>query len=128
MTAERRDEPGQTLDQAEDALLAAMRASDVEALDKLIAGGLRFTLPDGSIIGKQADLAAHRSGATRFSRIEETERKTAEFSGGGTTETIARTELSDKGQPVEATLRWRRTWQIIDGRWQVVEGSVTPQG
>ncbi|MGW6172131.1 nuclear transport factor 2 family protein [Arthrobacter sp. NPDC055138] len=91
-----------------------MRASDVEALDKLIGDGLRFTLPGGSVIGKHADLEAHRSGATRFSRIEETERKTAECSGGGTTETIARTELSDKGQPIEAMLRWRRTWQLID--------------
>jgi hypothetical protein len=127
MPAERRDESGQTLDQAEDALLDAMRASDVEALDKLIGDGLRFTLPDGSVIGKQADLEAHRSGATRFDRIEETGRRTTEYTGGGSTETIARAALSDNGQPREATLRWRRAWQIIDGRWQVVEGSVTPE-
>lgn len=120
------DELGQTIDQAEDALLAAMRVSDVEALDKLIADGLRFLGPDGAVIDKHTDLEAHRSGATRFSRIEEVERRSSEFRGGGSTETIAKAALSDNGRPIESTLRWRRTWQIIDGRWQVIEGSVTP--
>jgi len=78
-----RDELGQTIDQAEDALLAAMRVSDIEALDRLIGDNLRFTRPDGSVIDKRADLEAHRSGITRFNRIEELERRTLEFNGGG---------------------------------------------
>ena len=39
------------LDDAEDQLFDAMRVSDVNTLDALIADELEFTLPDGSTIG-----------------------------------------------------------------------------
>jgi len=64
-----RDESGHTIDQAEDAIQAAMRASDIAELDLLIADDLVFAGPDGTLIGKAADLEAHRTGATRFARI-----------------------------------------------------------
>src|SRR4051794_27816605 len=103
-----------------------MRVSDVAALDELIDAELVFTLPDGTIVGKEADLEAHRTGATRFERIAEIERRTAEHAGRGSTETIAEAVILNAGRRTEVTLRYERSWHIIDGRWQVIRGSVTP--
>lgn len=48
--------------QHEEALRKAMLASDVAALDSLIADGLIFVGPTGEVFRKQDDLALHRSG------------------------------------------------------------------
>ncbi|GAA1822504.1 nuclear transport factor 2 family protein [Agromyces salentinus] len=115
-----RDDAGRTLDQAEDAIQAAMRASDVD--DLVFAG------PDGKVIGKAADLEAHRSGATRFASIQETHRRTTEVARAGATETTAAATVWNDGRWVDVSLRWTRDWRIIDGRWQVAGGSVTILG
>jgi hypothetical protein len=123
-----RDESGLTIDQAEDAIQAAMQASDTSQLDLLIADELVFAGPDGKLIGKATDLEAHRTGATRFSRLQETRRRTTESGGAGVTETDAVATVWSDGQWVEVGLRWIRDWRIIDGRWQVAGGSVTILG
>jgi ketosteroid isomerase-like protein len=120
------DDVGRSIDQAEDALLAAMQVSDVAALAELIDADLVFTLPDGTNVGKEADLEAHRSGATRFERLTEIERRTTEHAGQGSTETITKAVILQAGERIKATLRYERSWHIIDGRWQVTRGSVTP--
>jgi ketosteroid isomerase-like protein len=121
-----RDARGRSIDEAEDALLAAMRVSDVAALAELIDADLVFTGPDGMILSKEADLEAHGTGAVRFERIAEIERRTTEHAGQGSTETIVEAVILDAGRRVEATLRYERLWRIITGSWQVTQGSVTP--
>jgi len=121
-----RDARGRSIADVEDALLAAMRVSDLDALDELISDRLAFTLPDGSSIGKADDLEAHRSGRTRFLRLEERSRVIRETADGAMTELTAAAELMDGGAQVTAILTWRRTWTLVDDRWQVVEGSVAP--
>jgi len=121
-----RDARGRSIDDVEDALLDAMRSGDIDALDQLIADRLAFVLPDGSSIGKQDDLAAHRSGRTRFMRLDERSRVILETSDGATTELTADAEIVDDGRTVIATLTWRRRWELVGGLWQVVEGSVAP--
>jgi hypothetical protein len=51
----------QTIQQAEQALQKAMLASDLIALDQLLADNLHFVGPDGRVANKAADLAAHQS-------------------------------------------------------------------
>ncbi|WGM21501.1 nuclear transport factor 2 family protein [Paenarthrobacter sp. OM7] len=118
------DNAGRTMDAAEDELLDAMRASDLEALDRLISDDLKFIDPEGTVLTKKADLEAHRTGATNFARIEETNRRTLESDGSGTTDTTARAVLHINGSQIEIQLLWHREWRIIDGRWQVLAGSV----
>lgn len=121
-----RDARHHSLDDAEDQLLDAMRTSDVDTLDALIADELEFTLPDGSTIGKQADLDPHRSGATRFERITEASRHTVESDGSGTTETVVDAVILWAGERIEMSLTYARLWQKVDGHWQVISGSATP--
>lgn len=120
-----RDDRNRTADQAEDLLLDAMRQSDVDALSELLSPDLAFTLIDGSVVGRDADLEAHRSGATRFESLTELERSTREQGGQASTRSRADIVVFDRGNRVEAVLGYERTWAIIDGRWQVVSGSVS---
>ena len=120
------DAHGRSIDDVEDLLLDAMRSSDLEALDAIIADELTFTLPDGAMIGKQADLEAHRTGATRFERISELSRSTSECDGEGTTVTAVDAIILWNGDHIEAALTYSRCWRIIDGRWQVVTGAAVP--
>jgi hypothetical protein len=103
-----------------------MRVSDLVALGELIADGLRFTGPDGTVFGRQADLEAHRTGATRFDQIDEVSRSTLESGDTGKTETTAEAVLVNGSARILKRLLWRRSWKIIGGRWQVIEGSVIP--
>lgn len=110
----------------EAALVAAMRASDVAALDVLIADELAFTGPDGVTLGKQDDLDAHRTGATRFLALDVLTTEIAPSGTEGSTATVADIRLDGAGgPPIEARVRWERTWRIIDGRWQVITASAT---
>jgi hypothetical protein len=117
------DANDRTIDDAEDLLLDAMRASDLEALDALIADELTFTLPDGATIGKLDDLESHRTGATRFERITAISRSATEHAGEGTTETTVDAVIRWNGDRLEAALTYTRSWRIIDDRWQVVSGA-----
>lgn len=117
------DAHGHSIDDAEDLLLNAMRASDLEALGALIGDDLTFTLPDGTTIGKHDDLESHHTGATRFERLTELSRSSRELDGAGTTETAVDAIIQWNGDRIEATLTYTRSWRIIDSRWQVVSGS-----
>ncbi|PRB18403.1 nuclear transport factor 2 family protein [Microbacterium sp. MYb62] len=120
-----RDDLNRTADQAEDLLLDAMRQSDVDTLSELLSPDLAFTVIDGSVVGRDADLEAHRSGATRFESLTELERSTQEQGGQARTRSRADIVVFDRGNRVEAVLGYERSWSIVDGRWQVVSGSVS---
>lgn len=122
------DAHGHSIDDAEDLLLNAMRASDLTALDALISDELTFTLPDGTTIGKHDDLESHRTGATRFESLTELSRSSREHDGAGTTETAVDAVILWNGDRIDAALTYRRSWRIIDGRWQVVSGAAAPTG
>lgn len=122
------DAHGHSIDDAEDLLLNAMRASDLDALDALIADDLTFTLPDGTTIGKLDDIESHRTGATRFERLTELSRGSREHDGAGTTETAVDAVILWNGNRIDAALTYTRSWRIIDGRWQIVSGAAAPTG
>ncbi len=56
---------------AEADLRAAQLAGDVAALDRLLDDGLVFTGLDGAVVGKADDLALHRSGRLRITRVRD---------------------------------------------------------
>jgi ketosteroid isomerase-like protein len=123
-----RSAPEDELRRAEDALLAAMRRSDVAALDALLADDLDFVAPDGSRLDKHGDLEAHRSGATRFVELTPVSRTVDADGASGTTSLVARIVVLDHGHRVEATVRYERRWRLGGRGWQVASGSVTPVG
>lgn len=119
-----RDGAGRTIDDTETELLDAMRTSDLVALDRLISDQLTFIGPDGAILTKQADLEAHRTGATSFEKIDVLSRDATETGEGARTKTVANAVLRVGEETVGVRLTWHREWRVVDGRWQVVSGAV----
>ncbi len=111
---------------AEEQLRQAMLASDVEALDALLADALIFTNHLGQVLGKQDDLAAHRSGIVTIDELTPSEQRIQYH--GDVAVVSARVHLvgSYAGTPSKGDFRFTRVWARSDaGAWQVVAGHAT---
>jgi hypothetical protein len=58
------------IEEYEEQLRQAQLSSDVAVLERLLDDALVFTALDGSLVGKNADLALHRSGRLRITRMD----------------------------------------------------------
>ena len=108
---------------AEERLRLAMLASDVNALDELISSDLIFTNHLGQVLGKQDDLALHRSGVLKFHRLEPSENQMK--TSGKITVVSVRIKLSGVygGSPFTGDLRYTRVWCLSQGdTFQVIAG------
>lgn len=110
--------------QQEEALRLAMLASDVEALDLLIADDLIFVGPSGEVFHKQDDLALHRSGRQKLT-LAEWESVEVTVQGRSAVTTVA-AQLSGTfdGAAFSGRFRYCRFWTKTDTGWQVLGGSV----
>ena len=109
--------------EAEARLGQAMLDSDVEALDELLSPELVFTSHLGTVLGKQDDLAAHRSGLVKISTLTTSEQTLRLY--GDVAVVSVRVHLSGSfaGTPSDGDFRFTRVWARSDGgTWQVVAG------
>lgn len=118
-----RDESGRSIDDAQDALHDAMRASDAATLGKLLHEGLTFELPDGSLINRATDLNAYASGEVQYERLGEVHRVAREHAGRARVDSLIDVVMTNGGRRTQGRLSYRRYWAIIDGRWQVLAGN-----
>lgn len=109
----------------EQRLRQAMLDSDLETLDVLIDPQLLFVGPDGSVFGKQDDLALHRSGRQRLERIEFLE-SNLELHGDQVAVVTVLAELAGSvdGHRFAGRFRYLRTWKRQARDWRVIGGSV----
>jgi ketosteroid isomerase-like protein len=109
----------------ETALREAMLSNDVEALDRLIDDDLMFTAIDGSVVGKQDDLAAHRARLLRATRLEPSERRIQTF--GDTAVVSVRVDLEGTygGAPASGAYRYTRIWRRKPDGWRIVAGHMS---
>ena len=110
---------------SEDALRRAQLAGDAAALDRLVDDALVFTGPDGALYGKQDDLAAHREGWVRITRLEPSEERVQRF--GDVAVVIVRMEMEGtfRGEPFAGPYRYTRVWCTRPEGWRVVAGHVS---
>lgn len=114
------------IEAAEERLRLAMLASDVEALDVLIAPNLIFTTHLGTVVSKQDDLAIHRSGVLKIQSIAPSERKICVL--GQVVYVSVRVRLSGtfNGSAFQDDIRFSRVWQLSPNLgWQVIAGQAT---
>jgi hypothetical protein len=111
---------------AEHALQAAQRAGDVAALDALLHPRCVGAGPDGSVFSKEDDLASHRSGALRITRLEEESLVVQEDGPSGTTRLVAAVDAVQDGAALSARLVYTRLWVRADGAWQVLAATLAP--
>jgi ketosteroid isomerase-like protein len=102
-----------------------MLTNDVPALDRLLDDVLAFTALDGSVVGKQADLDAHRARRLRLTRLEPSERRVLRL--GAAAVVIVRMDLAGTydGAAVGGAYRYTRVWVERSDGWRIVAGHIS---
>jgi ketosteroid isomerase-like protein len=111
---------------SERAIRAAQLAGDVDALDQLIDDELVFTGPDGNVHSKQDDLAAHRAGVVRITRLDPSEEHIQEL--GDVAVVSVRMDMAGtvNGAAFAGPFRYTRVWVRRSDSWRIVAGHVSP--
>jgi len=112
----------------ERALQAAMRASDVEALDDLLHDDLLAVGPDGSLADKAMDLEAHRTGVFTIADLTEEELHVKVHGDLALTFVVLAIRGTIAGADVSGRYRYTRTWTRGSGDWQVIGAHISPAG
>jgi ketosteroid isomerase-like protein len=113
---------------AERALQAAMLASDVDELDRLLHPQLLAVGPDGELIDKAGDLAAHRSGTFKIAALSEHESRVTLVGDLAMTFVVLQVRGTIEDAEVSARMRYTRTWTRDGGTWRVVGAHISPAG
>ena len=111
---------------AERALQAAMRLSDVAALDRLLHPALLAVGPDGQLANKAADLGAHESGLFRIDALDEEEARVVAAGDTAVTLVVLRVRGAIGDAEVARRMRYTRTWTRDGGTWRVLAAHIAP--
>ena len=111
---------------AERELQAAMLASDVPELERLLHPELLAVGPDGQLVDRAADLAAHRSGVFEIAALEEEEVHVRLVGDTAVTFVILRIVGTIDGSDASGRLRYTRTWARDSGAWRVIAAHIGP--
>ncbi len=109
----------------EEELRQAQLSGDVAALDRLIDDALVFTALDGRVVGKADDLALHRSGRLRITRMDPADRHILHLGTVAVVSVLMQASAILDGGEVSGPLRYTRVWcERADG-WRVVAGHMS---
>lgn len=109
----------------ESALVAAQLAGDVAALDELLDDELHFTGLEGRVFSKADDLAAHRSGQLRITKMLAQDRHITDLGSVVVVSVLMDAAAVVGGVENVATLRYTRVWCQRPGGWKVVAGHMS---
>jgi hypothetical protein len=110
---------------AEAALRAAQLAGDVGALDRLLDDGLVFTGLDGAVVGKADDLALHRSGRLKVTRMDPSDTRIVRLGPVAVVSVRMDAVAVVDGAAVGGPLRYTRVWREAPAGWRVVAGHMS---
>jgi hypothetical protein len=109
----------------EEELRRAQLAGDADALDRLLDDALLFTGIDGRLYTKADDLALHRSGKLRITRMEPGERHLLRLGTVVVVNVRMEAAATVDGAEVSGPLRYTRVWCERPGGWRVVAGHMS---
>lgn len=109
-------------------LIAAMQASDVDALDALLHDDLLFNGPTGETATKAMDLANYRSGGVKLFAVEPSEYTLSAIDDDVIVAVTVRLDGEYLGQRATGRFRYLRVWKQYGESWRVIGGSVVPLG
>jgi hypothetical protein len=108
----------------EAALVQAQLGGDVAGLDRLLDDEMYFTGLDGRVFTKADDLAAHRSGQLRVTRMRVLDRHITSLGPVVVVSVLMDAEASVAGVTQAASLRYTRVWRQHPDGWKVVAGQM----
>ena len=111
---------------AERSLQAAQLASDVDALDRLLHPELLAVGPDGEMIDKAGDLAAHRAGVFKLFELDEEDVRVLVLGDLAVTFVVLRVRGAIDDAEVAGRMRYTRTWSRDGGVWRVLAAHISP--
>jgi ketosteroid isomerase-like protein len=114
-----------TINAAETRLRQAMLGGDVEALGDLLGDDLLFVDPQGRVLGKAADIEAHRSGRLKLTRIDFSETEIRPIGEAAMVMTRASLAGSYEDTAFAGDFRYLRIWRNGAHGWQVTAGQCT---
>jgi RimJ/RimL family protein N-acetyltransferase/ketosteroid isomerase-like protein len=120
--------PEQAVLAQERALQAAMLASDVDALDRLLHPELLAIGPDGQPADKAMDLDAHRTGVFEIAELTEEEVRVRVVGETALTFVVLAIRGTIGGADASGRYRYTRTWTREGGAWRVVGAHISPAG
>src|SRR3954471_23104448 len=94
----------------EEELRQAQLDGDLAALDRLIDDALIFTALDGRVVGKADDLALHRSGRLRITRMDPADRRILHLGPVAGVGVLRQASAIPGGCEVSGPLRHTRVW------------------
>jgi ketosteroid isomerase-like protein len=109
----------------ERALQAAMIASDLEELDRLLHPELLAVGPDGQLIDKAGDLGSHRSGVFRITELRGEEVRVKVAGDTAVTFVVLAIRGTIGDADVAGRMRYTRTWTRAGGPWQVIAAHIS---
>ena len=110
----------------ERALQAAMRASDVEELERLLHPELLAVGPDGRMVDKAEDLAAHRDGIFTITELVEQDVRVTVLDDVAITFVVLAVRGMIGEAEVSGRMRYTRTWTRDGGAWRVIAAHISP--
>jgi ketosteroid isomerase-like protein len=122
------DAPERSVLTRERALQAAMRASDVDALDRLLHPELLAVGPYGQLADKAMDLEAHRTGVFEIAELIEEDVRVKVVGETALTLVVLAIKGTIGGADASGRYRYTRTWTRTAGEWQVVGAHISPAG
>ena len=114
-----------TIQALENRLIEAMKASDVQELDALIADELIFTAHNGMMFTKQDDLAAHSSGNIKIFEINTSEQVIKIVDDIAIVSVLMEISGSFFGNTEVGFFRFTRIWKPEDGNWKIIAAHST---
>jgi hypothetical protein len=109
----------------EEELRRAQLAGDAAALDRLLDDALVLPGIDGRLYTKADDLALHRSGKLRITRMDPGERHALRLGPVVVVNLRMEAVATDDGAEVSGPLRYTRVWCERPGGWRVVAGHMS---
>lgn len=111
---------------AERNLQAAMLASDVTELERLLHPELLAVAPDGSLIDRASDLESHRAGIFEITELEEEHLDVRVVGDTAITFVVLRIRGKIAGADASGSMRYTRTWINDQGNWRVLAAHIAP--
>ena len=107
-------------------LQAAMLASGVDELDRLLHPDLLAVGPDGRLVDKTTDLESHRTGVFEIFDLQEEEIDVRVAGDTAVTFVVLRIRGAIEGSDVSGRMRYTRTWTCDGGAWRVIAAHISP--